>query len=38
MTRIRKRLSRPLYIVALFVAMSAWIWGLVVGVAWLLNA
>jgi len=38
MTYLKNRLSRPLYLIAVLVAMSAWVWGLATGVYWLLNA
>jgi hypothetical protein len=37
MKYLRRRFSGPLYLFALFLSMSAWIWGLFVGLQWLLN-
>lgn len=38
MTFLRSRMARPLYLIALVVAMSAWTWGLAVGLQRLLGA
>ena len=37
MKSVRQRFSRPVYVLALFLTMSAWIWGLFVGLQWLLS-
>lgn len=36
MRRTRQRIGRPLYVIAVLLAMSAWIWGLAAGFQWLL--
>jgi preprotein translocase subunit SecE len=38
MERVRHSISRPLYVVAIVLGMSAWIWGLAAGLQWLLSA
>jgi hypothetical protein len=36
MNYIRHRVSRPLYVAAVFLVMSLWLWGLVAGLQWVL--